>query len=242
MKMDLNQLKDRFVASAGFQQMLATIGKGASFLWNGCAGSSYALIGGCLADNTSRPILVVLPNVGDVERAAEDISSFTNVSVMTYPVISESANKSKDDISLADDENHGKRLRVLKRFDEAPTESLVVVTSLPAIIQSVPSRSAISTDSIRLDKKKEFDRDKLIHWLNQNGFESVPAVELPNEFSVRGDIVDVFATDWEKPVRIEFFGDEIDSIRNFDVVSQLSGDGDKLDSISITKISAVDDV
>ena len=240
--MDLNQLKDRFVASAGFQRMLATIGKGASFLWNGCAGSSYALIGGCLADNTSRPILVVLPNVGDVERAAEDISSFTNVSVMTYPVISESANKSKDDISLADDENHGKRLRVLKRFDEAPTESLVVVTSLSAIIQSVPSRSAISTDSIRLDKKKEFDRDKLIHWLNQNGFESVPAVELPNEFSVRGDIVDVFATDWEKPVRIEFFGDEIDSIRNFDVVSQLSGDGDKLDSISITKISAGDDV
>ena len=240
MKADLNQIKNKFIASAGFQRTLETIQKGNSFLWNGCAGSSYALIGGCLAEKTKRPILFILPNVGDVERAAEDISFFTDIQVMTYPVASESTGINNDELSLADNENLGKKLRVLKRFDEVGTEPFVVVTSLPAIVQSVPSKSAISTDSIRLDKGSEFSRDKLIRWLSRNKFNSVTAVELPNEYSVRGDIVDIFATDWEKPVRIEFFGDEIDSIRSFDVVSQLSGEGDKLDSIVITRISAND--
>ena len=235
---ELNQIKDCFVASTGFQRMRKTVNEGNSFLWNGCTGSSYALIGGCLADHTKRSILLVLPNVGDVERAAEDMAFFTDASLMTYPVLSETANKNNDDLSLIADDNFGKRLRVLKHFDEGNSKPVVVVTSLAAIIQSIPSQSEISTDSIHLEIGSEFGRDKLICWLNKTGFTSVTAVELPNEYSIRGDIVDIFAKDWERPVRIEFFGDEIDSIRNFNVVSQLSEEIDRLDSIDVTSISA----
>ena len=59
-------------------------------------------------------------------------------------------------------------------------------------------------------------------WLVSGGFQNTSAVELPGEFSVRGGIVDIFAPDWYDPVRVEFFGDQVDSIRRFEVSGQRS--------------------
>ena len=61
---------------------------------------------------------------------------------------------------------------------------------------------------------------------------NTPAVELPGEFSVRGGIVDIFAPDWDGPVRVEFFGDEIESIRRFEISSQRSLES--LDAVDVT--------
>ena len=73
---------------------------------------------------------------------------------------------------------------------------------------------------------------KLLRWLATEGFVNATAVGLPGEFSPRGGIVDVFAPDWNAPVRIELFGDQIESLRRFEVASQRSLQS--LDSIEIT--------
>ena len=64
--------------------------------------------------------------------------------------------------------------------------------------------------------------EELAGWLAENRFHNTTAVELPGEFSLRGGIVDIFAPDWYEPVRLEWFGDEIESIRRFEVSTQRS--------------------
>jgi transcription-repair coupling factor (superfamily II helicase) len=76
----------------------------------------------------------------------------------------------------------------------------------------------------------EVDVAALVRWLAESGFHNTGAVTLPAEFSPRGGILDVFSPDWYEPVRIEFFGDSVESIRSFEVASQRStGSLDRLD-------------
>lgn len=244
----LTGIKKDLATSNDFQRTMETIGRGESVVWNGCVGSSYAFLGGVVSDETRRPILVVVSKVGDVERAANDLAFFTDSPILTYPVLPETLSASADEMFLSEDADFGKRLRILKLFDELATEenrksnvsnidakAPVVVSSLTALLQRVPSREQIVDDSISLDKGGEFGRDELIRWLVDGKFTSTPAVELPGEYSVRGDIVDVYAIDWDNPVRFEFFGDELESIRTFDIVSQRSLDD--LDSVRISRLS-----
>ena len=64
---------------------------------------------------------------------------------------------------------------------------------------------------------ESIDVEALLKWLVEQRFHHTSAVELPGEFSVRGGILDIFAPDWQQPVRIELFGDEIESMRRFDM-------------------------
>src|SRR5205814_2414799 len=77
---------------------------------------------------------------------------------------------------------------------------------------------------------------ELLRWLVERGFHATSAVELPGEFSHRGGIIDIFATDWLLPVRIELFDDEIESLRTFEVMTQRSRE--TLDEIEVTALAA----
>jgi transcription-repair coupling factor (superfamily II helicase) len=74
----------------------------------------------------------------------------------------------------------------------------------------------------RLAASDTVDIEGLVRWLVEQGFESTSVVELPGEFSRRGGILDVFASDWFDPVRVELFGDQVESIRRFEPASQRS--------------------
>ncbi|TXT21978.1 MAG: transcription-repair coupling factor (superfamily II helicase) [Planctomycetota bacterium] len=87
-------------------------------------------------------------------------------------------------------------------------------------MQPVPSRDEIAASSRVLKVGSDVDVEELLRWLIERGFERVPAVELPGEVSVHGGIVDIFPSDSEDPLRLEFFGDELESLRRFDVESQ----------------------
>ena len=79
---------------------------------------------------------------------------------------------------------------------------------------------AAATREIRVGGR--VDEQELTRWLVERGGHATTAVELPGEFSLRGGILDIFAPDAEDPVRIELFGDEVESIRRFDVATQRS--------------------
>ncbi|MFM8220265.1 MAG: hypothetical protein ACKOJF_15230, partial [Planctomycetaceae bacterium] len=96
----------------------------------------------------------------------------------------------------------------------------VVVTSIPALLQPVPSRAELERATRVLRRGDRLDPEVLVRWLLDRGFERSPAVELPGEFCVHGGIIDLFPYAETDPIRIEFFGDEIESLRRFDVQSQ----------------------
>jgi transcription-repair coupling factor (superfamily II helicase) len=93
---------------------------------------------------------------------------------------------------------------------------------MQALIQPVPDRAQLAKYRRTLKKGQQIDPDNLAGWLVDRGFQRTEAVELPGEFSRRGGILDVFSPDAEAPYRFEFFGDEIESIRQFAPYTQRS--------------------
>lgn len=107
----------------------------------------------------------------------------------------------------------------------------VLVTYPEALAEKVVSKAELDKNSLLLKKGESIAITELEKFLYDNRFERCDFVYEPGQFSVRGGIVDIFSFSEERPVRIDFFGDEIDSIRFFDVETQLS---DELsDQISI---------
>jgi transcription-repair coupling factor (superfamily II helicase) len=86
----------------------------------------------------------------------------------------------------------------------------------------VPSRDTFASATREIRVGAQLDVEELTRWMAERGGHATTAVELPGEFAVRGGILDVFAADADDPVRIELFGDEVESIRRFDVASQRS--------------------
>jgi transcription-repair coupling factor (superfamily II helicase) len=119
------------------------------------------------------------------------------------------------------DEVAGQRLRLLKQMQSAKPPRLVL-TTFQALIQPVPDRNELAANRRRLATGDMVVPEEIASWLVAHGFQSTEAVELPGEFGRRGGILDVFPPDAEAPFRIEFFGDEIESIRRFSPQTQRS--------------------
>lgn len=100
--------------------------------------------------------------------------------------------------------------------------SLAVVTYPEALAERVVTHEHLAKNSLTIEAEKEYSVDFINELLVELEFEKVDHVETPGQFAVRGGIVDIFSYTDDHPYRVEFFGDEVDSIRRFDPVSQLS--------------------
>jgi transcription-repair coupling factor (superfamily II helicase) len=128
------------------------------------------------------------------------------------------------------------RTEVLSRLGKQ--ESLVVVTYPDALAEKVVSCQYLSDRTLKLDVGQHIKTDKITALLVEYGFEHVDYVYEPGQFATRGSILDVYSFASELPYRIDFFGDEIDSIRTFEVETQLSTEKKTTVSIVPELISA----
>ena len=112
------------------------------------------------------------------------------------------------------------RMQILKQLLE--TGSAFVVTTADALLDRLSSPSFLKKNVVRLETGAEHDLAELSRKLVEIGFVRADVVEMPGEFTVRGGILDLYPLTEENPVRVEFWGDEIDAIRSFDSVSQRS--------------------
>ncbi len=117
-------------------------------------------------------------------------------------------------------ENIGERMQTL--FNLLNRENLIVTASVRAILEPTISPDELAISSIHMQVNQEISQDEVIARLVELGYERSPMVEETGSFSVRGGIVDIFPYTTENPLRIEFFGDFIESIRTFSVASQRS--------------------
>ncbi len=121
------------------------------------------------------------------------------------------------------------RTEVLSRLEK--NEPVTVVTYPDALAEKVVSPNILSDRTLKLTVGQHIDTDEITKTLSDYGFEHVDYVYEPGQFATRGSIIDVYSFASEYPYRVDFFGDEIDSIRTFEVESQLSRE--KKDSVSI---------
>jgi transcription-repair coupling factor (superfamily II helicase) len=212
----------------GFSAVAASLQAGNAATIDGAWGSGCALVVATLVQQSSGPLVVVLPAAEQVDDFVDDVRLFSTVPAAAFP-----AWETLRGETALHDEIAGDRVRLLKLLqDQNPPR--IVVTSIQALLQPVPDRAALARRTRTLRVGDEVDEARLSRWLVEAGFHATPAVELPGEFAVRGGIVDVFAADWNDPIRVEFFGDRIESIRSFDVGGQRSLV--RLEAIDVTSL------
>ncbi|HEU8442252.1 TPA: transcription-repair coupling factor [Streptococcus pneumoniae] len=108
------------------------------------------------------------------------------------------------------------------RFLTDSSKKGILVCNIVASRLILPSPNAFKDSIVKISVGEEYDQHAFIHQLKENGYRKVTQVQTQGEFSLRGDILDIFEISQLEPCRIEFFGDEIDGIRSFEVETQLS--------------------
>ena len=219
-------------SEAGFAEVVESLAGGHAATLDGVWGSSCALVAATLAARAPATLAVVCPQIDQVDELIDDLALFTRLKPERFPA-SESFDRA------AHDEVFGQRLHLLKLLEDAGGPKLVV-TSIQSLLQPVPSREDLARHTRTLRVGDSMAVGELAKWLVENGFFNTPAVELPGEFSVRGGILDIFAPDWDWPVRVEFFGDEIESIRRFEISSQRSLESLRAIDVTIIGPAAAD--
>ena len=209
----LTDLPSRLRAQPGMSDVVALLQAGRDATLDGVWGSSAALATVTLGQQSPGTLIVVLAHEKDVDGFNADVAAF-GIEPQTFPAWS----AVPQELSITDP-ILGSRLRILRAFDSV-SPPRIVVTTIHAILQPVPSHEARTVASRSIRNGHELNLDELSGWLVNHGFERVTAIELPGEFSIHGGIIDIFSPDATDPVRIELFGDEVESIRLFDVESQ----------------------
>ena len=181
-------------------------------------------------EGVARPLLVVLNDEEEAGYFYHDLTQMLgDEQVLFYP----SAYRRAVKYAQRDAANEILRTEVLNRLT-TPTSGkrwLFIVTFPAALAERVSPPKSMAERTLQLEVGASYDLMPLVHRLLELGFSRKDYVYEPGEFAVRGSILDVFSYASEFPFRIDFFGDEVDSIRSFEVQTQLSKD--KKTSVSI---------
>ena len=102
-------------------------------------------------------------------------------------------------------------------------DNYIVITNLMGHLRYLPSKNIYNNKIIKVNKDIDIDRDKFLSNMYDLGYEKVPLVTKTGEMAIRGYVIDVFPIGYDNPIRIELWGDTVDSIKEFDVDSQISG-------------------
>ena len=188
---------------------------------NGLRGSSNALFLAQAAESLKRPVCCIVPSDEQMEVLAQDLPLFTSLDPLVYPSfeIPPYTPLSPDPATVC------QRLASLYRLlnTEGPS---ILLTSAEAAVRRILPKKSLDNNCELVMAGEETDREELIRTLTHLGYESCSMVQHEGSFAVRGGIIDIFAPSVDPamlgPLRLDFFGDTIESIRVFDPVTQRS--------------------
>ncbi|PCJ98971.1 MAG: transcription-repair coupling factor [Flavobacteriaceae bacterium] len=202
-----------------------------SITLKGITGSSLSFIISESFKNTDTPFLLIL---NDKEEAAYILNDLEQLigekDVLFYP----GSYRRPYQIEETDNANVLLRAEVLNRINSRKKPA-IIVTYPDALFEKVVTRKELNKNTLKIKIEDTLSLEFLNEVLFEYQFKRVDFVTEPGEFSVRGGIVDVFSFSHDEPYRIEFFGDDVESIRTFDVETQLSTN-------QVTKISIIPNV
>lgn len=184
----------------------------------GLVGSSRAAIASAVASQVPGNHVFVL---SDKEESAYFLNDLENLfpnekHIVFYPASYRSAYNFEE----TDNANVVLRAEVLEKINNGT--NTWIVTYPQALFEKIPTQKKLTENTLKVQKGKTYSLDFMNELLLEYGFERLDFVYEPGQFAIRGGILDVFSFANDQPFRVEFFGDEVDSIRTFDPVDQLS--------------------
>ncbi|MCC5828625.1 MAG: transcription-repair coupling factor [Phycisphaeraceae bacterium] len=214
----------------------------------GLAGSSGHLLASLLARKLGRCILLAVAHLDEAEDAYEDArlldARLGPIPLMRFPALEQLPGETGISLELV-----GERLAMVDQLTRAPREAQprLVIASISALMQSVPCPQDLGSFQFQIARDQPLQPGALIDWLDRAGYQRTEAIEQPGDFAMRGGIIDIFVpstqvdeddptTSAPLPIRLDFFGDEVESIRIID--TQTMGSGRQLDQIRIIGASA----
>lgn len=177
-------------------------------------------------------IVLLTSTYGEAEGLVSDLISILGEELV-YPFLVDDA--PMEEFLMSSQEKIISRVEAL-RFLTDSSKKGILVCNIAASRLILPSPNAFKDSIVKISVGEEYDQHAFIHQLKENGYRKVTQVQTQGEFSLRGDILDIFEMSQLEPCRIEFFGDEIDGIRSFEVETQLS----KENKIELTIFPASD--
>lgn len=183
----------------------------------GHRGSSAALLAARAATQSSKAILCIVPSEKIATDLEQDLNLFTDIPVYLYPGY---------DIPpytplSPDQETVAARIATLYSIVTTPPP-FICIAPVEALLRRVLPKNKITQLTELILRNEETDQEELSKRLIEGGYEHVSLVQSFGEFSIRGGIIDVFSPGFEYPVRLDFFGDTVESIRHFDPITQRS--------------------
>ncbi|HET3314405.1 TPA: transcription-repair coupling factor [Streptococcus pneumoniae] len=163
-------------------------------------------------------IVLLTSTYGEAEGLVSDLISILGEELV-YPFLVDDA--PMVEFLMSSQEKIISRVEAL-RFLTDSSKKGILVCNIAASRLILPSPNAFKDSIVKISVGEEYDQHAFIHQLKENGYRKVTKVQTQGEFSLRGDILDIFEISQLEPCRIEFFGDEIDGIRSFEVETQLS--------------------
>lgn len=213
-----NDILKRFETSENFKRLESLIAQKEEIKLNGLVGSGLSFLAAALYQQRKQHTVVV---VNDKEEAAHLLNDLEKIKGERHVLFYPASYRRPYEVTTLDNANVLLRAEVLNRLKQK-SEPLILVTYTDALLEKVVTRQEIQKNTLSLKSGMKMSLDFLNEVLFEYEFQRVDFVTEAGEFSVRGGIVDVFSFSKEHPYRIEFMGDEIESIRLFDIETQTS--------------------
>lgn len=213
------ELIDQFSNTQGVQQTIRELQlANTQIRWQGHVGSSRSFCVAAVMQQVPGHHLIVLPGREEAAYFFNDLESLLGAqkTLLFFPDTAIAPYQTEE----IDNANVVARTEVLEAIQHH--SNLIVVTYNKALFERVPSTQHLVKNTLRVEKGKEYSIDFINELLLSYHFDRVEYVYEPGQFAIRGGIVDVYSYNHDLPFRIEFFGDEVDSIRVFNPVDQLS--------------------
>lgn len=184
----------------------------------GLIGSSDAMVAAAAYTLEERPYIFILPTHEEASYFLSDLESLFDKQILFFPA----SYRKPFEFTQLDSAHVLQRAETLSSLNRDTGLPKIVVTYPEAIAEKVINRSDLEKNTLPITQNTKLGIDFINEFLYEYDFERVDFVYEPGQFAIRGGIVDIFSFSNDLPYRIEFFGDEIESIRTFDIETQLS--------------------
>ena len=216
-QLQLNKISEKYKAHPQAEDLMKLLGKGKNVHLKGLVGSlQAAFASGCIR-RSGKPQFFIQK---DKEEAAYLFNDLQNLLGTEGVFFFSSTYKRSIQFGQEDPTNIILRTEVLNALKN--DQNAIIVSYPEAILERVAGRKQLEKNTLEINKGEKISSEFLNDVLFEYKFEQVDFVYEPGQFSVRGSIVDIFSFSDDHPYRIDFFGEEIESIRTFDVDNQLS--------------------
>lgn len=234
----MEKLINNFAGQAGYNSIIAelsAIGKSVVAA-KGLAGSAKSILASCVFKNRNGVNIFVMT---DKETAAYFYNDLYNIIQTEQILFFPSSYKRNVQTQTVDASNIVQRTKCLNTLKDSGGKSICMITYPEGLSERVISPAALKNNTLQISKSEKISLDFVVEVLTSYEFVRTDFVCEPGQYSVRGSIVDIFSFSANKPYRIDFFGDEVESIRIFDLDTQLSFENcDRVEIVSELKQDA----